>query len=239
MNHRPSPPCQTKRVFECSGFVPSTRSCTSLSHQANRWPGLEHTRLDRFYQRHGFRNAPLSCSFATFTPFGANAVVSLHLPELRFRHYSISIISIIVNAAETAPCCLHTCILVETCTRRGLLIQPVTQPAYNMWVPSKDSDDNLKIQSVRSPAGSACGNGPSLGWLMLGSALLDILSQFLESHLVVDRHNAHRALQCLDEGIDCSSGTPTVFVPFLNRLLAPTGTDQCPHEHRVRSEMWA
>lgn len=340
MNHRPSPPCQTKRVFECSGFVPSTRLFASPSHQANRWQGLERTRRrsrqdfrthrslavspGAVRQRSVFRDARTRCSqpWSRGRDLGPPLCLSLIKQESteaatqssstlttmtlvartpQPNHAQRSLLSApqwpddacILSTSPDSPCCnlvhclrprgrqqtkssfsiyafwrkcscftspsrpslsplqhkyhqhyrkcgrsstvLYTCSLVETCTRRGLLIQP----AYNMWALSKDSDENLKIQSVRSLAGSACGDGLSLGWFMLGSALLDILSQFLESHLVADRHNTHRALQCLDEGIDCSSGTPAGFVSFLNRLLALTGTDQCPHEHRVRSEMWA
>ena len=137
----------------------------------------------------------------------------------------------------------YTCILVETCTRRGRAQVSRRGPfdtARIQYVGSIKRPRRESQNSFRSFPGWIClRDGLSLGKFMLGSALLDILSQFLESHLVVDRHNAHRALQSLDEGIDCSSGTPAVFVSLLNRLLAPTGTDQCPHEHRVRSEMWA
>ena len=172
-----------------------------------------------------------------FTPFGANAVVSLHLPELRFRHYSVNIISIIINAAETALCSTRASWLkpVLVAVEHRFLVAVLVQYVGSIKRPRRESQN-----SFRSFPGWIClRDGLSLGKFMLGSALLHILSQFLESHLVVDRHNAHRALQCLDEGIDCSSGTLAVFVSLLNRLLAPTGTDQCPHEHRVRSEMWA
>ena len=95
-----------------------------------------------------------------FTPFGANAVVSLHLPELRFRHHSVNIISIIVNAAETAPCSTRASWLkpvLVAVEHRFLVAVLLIQPAYNMWALSKDRDENPKIHSVRSLAGSACG----------------------------------------------------------------------------------